>query len=192
MNLADLEYLNTCTIPAGQTFFRIQRARATRQTVRRGPLKLAPAGVMSGRFDLVDAPTAYLAEAPETALYEAVFRREATSVSIAALGQRELLAAQLLQQVQLGDLRPHAGSWPVLQSLRHSQTQELAAQAHAAGFDGFIYRSAQQFGQDCIVLFDPGATSTKALWRTPLTNAAGAVSRWVAAAVRGSGIPLVP
>lgn len=192
MNLTDLEYLNTCTIPAGQTFFRTQRARATRQTVRRGPLKLAPAGVMSGRFDLADVPTAYLAEAPETALYEAVFRREVVAVSMSALGQRELLAAQLLREVQLGDLRPHAGTWPILQSLRHSQTRELAAQAHAAGFDGFIYRSAQQFGQDCIVLFDPDAASTKALWRTPLVNVAGAVNRWVAAAVRGSGVPLVP
>ena len=192
MRLKDLTHLSSHTIAAGQSFYRVQRARATRATVKLGPLKLPPAGVMSGRFDLAAHATAYLGESPETALYEAVFRREATMVSLAMLAQRELLAVQLVHEIQLGDLRPHALTSPVLQSLRHSETQQLALEAHAAGFVGLIYRSAQQFGQDCIVLFDPHAATAKLLWRAPLINSACAVNRWVAVVARGSRIPLVP
>ena len=137
------------------------------------------------------SPDAYFALAPETALYEAVFRREAASVSISLLAQRELLAIQLIADVQLLDLRGHA-SVPVLQSLRFAETHELALQAWRSGVDGMIYKSAQQFGQDCVVLFDPPASATKSLWKTRLVNEYGAVSRWVAFAARASGMPLVP
>lgn len=192
MRLQDLEYLNTHTVATGQSFYRIQRARSIQTTDKRGALNLAPAGVMSGRFDLVAHATAYLAESPDTALYEAVFRREATMVSLTLLAQRELLSIQVQREFQLGDLRPHTSAWPVLQSLRHPETQELAREAHEAHYGGLIYRSAQQFGQDCIVLFDPGATDTKLLWRSRLVNSHGAVNRWVADAVRGSRITLTP
>lgn len=98
-------------------------------------------------------------------MYEAIFRREATAVSLAQLALRELLAVQLVREVELGDLRPHASTWPVLQSLRRSETQELASQAHDAGFAGLIYRSTQQSGQDCIVLFDPPSGAVRTLWK---------------------------
>lgn len=63
MRLSDLEYLNTYRIAAGQSFYRVQRARSMRGGLRRGPVKLAPPGVLSGRFDLAERPTAYFAEA---------------------------------------------------------------------------------------------------------------------------------
>lgn len=192
MRLDDLGYLDTCTLAVGQSLYRVQRAGLRRGTVRRGPLKLAPAGLLGGRFDLTGAPTAYLAEAPETALYEAVARREAMLLSLAQLAQRELTAVQTRRELTLGDLRPHTSSWPVLQSLRHAETQALATQAQAAGFAGLVYRSAQHFGQDCFVLFDPPAACIKPLWRTPLVNAAGSIHHWVAQVVRGSRLPLTP
>lgn len=158
----------------------------------RGDLHLAPIGSLSGRFDLADVPSAYLAEAPDTALFEAVFRRESTGVSVSALQLRELLAVQTNAELVLGDLRPHATAWPVLQSLRFSETQALATGAHRAGFDGLIYRSAQHFAQDCVVLFDPGSAATKPLWRVALANRQGAVNNWVADAARRSRVPLLP
>jgi hypothetical protein len=192
MKLRHLEYLTPTTLAAGQAFYRVQRRRSSSQTVQRGPLKLAPAGTLSGRFDLTHRPTAYLAEAPDTAIYEAVFRREAIAVSLAKLATQSLLAVQLLHDLVLGDLRPHASAWPVLQSLRQSETQELAAEAHAAGYAGLLYRSAQQHGQDCMALFDPPTGAFKTVSLTQLVNPNGAINRWVAVAVRGSRVPLVP
>ncbi|URI10805.1 RES family NAD+ phosphorylase [Aquincola tertiaricarbonis] len=192
MKLADLEYLAPHLLAQGQSLFRTQRTALVGESVARGPLHLAPIGSLSGRFDLARVPCAYLAEAPDTALLEAVFRRESTGVSIAGLQFRELLAVQTRSEFVLGDLRPHASAWPVLQSLRFSETQALAAEAKQAGFSGLIYRSAQHFAQDCVVLFDPPAGAMKALWRTPLANRQGAVSKWVAEVARRSLVPLVP
>ena len=80
----------------------------------------------------------------------------------------------------------------MLQSLRSSETQELAADAYQAGFEGLVYRSAQHFAQDCVVLFDPDSAASKQLWRVALANPQGAVNKWVANAVRRSLVPLVP
>ena len=192
MKLADLEHLSPYRLAQGQSLYRTQRAAVTGSAIARGPLHLAPVGSLSGRFDLAGLPCAYLAEAPDTALFEAIFRREATSVSVAALQLRELVAVQTRHEVMLGDLRPHAAAWPVLQSLRGSETRGLAAEAHKAGFSGLVYRSAQHFGQDCFALFDPPSTLTKELWRVALANAQGAVNKWVADAERRSLVPLVP
>jgi hypothetical protein len=192
MKLADLEHLAPYSLAPGQSLFRIQRAAVTGAAIARGPLHLPPIGTLAGRFDLAAVPCAYLAEAPDTALFEAVFRREAAGASIAVLQLRELLAVQTRSQIVLGDLLPHATAWPVLQSLRFSETQALAAGVHQAGFNGLIYRSAQHFAQDCVVLFDPGSATTKALWRVALANAQGAVNKWVADAARRSLVPLVP
>lgn len=190
MKFLDLEVVTTYALAAGQSLFRVQRIRAA--AVRRGPLKLAPPGLMSGRFDLADVPCAYFAEAPDTALYEALFRREAPLLSLHELRTRELLAVQTRRVLQLGDLRPHTPNWPVLQSLRFSETQELALDAYAAGLDGLIYKSAQQHGQDCVVLFNPGAELIGLQNRTPLVGQANALNRWVALAARRSKVPLVP
>lgn len=192
MNLNDLNYISTFTLAQGQTFFRVQRAKTGKQTVRRGPLKLGPCGLLNGRFDLPGAPCAYIAETPETALFESVFRREATSVSVSSLRRLEALAVQLASPLALADLRPHAATWPVLQSLRLHETQELSAQLNAAGFGGVIYRSAQQYGHDCVVVFNPGATLFKSVWRTLLVDAQGRLSRHVALAAQTSKVPLVP
>ncbi|MES3000226.1 MAG: RES family NAD+ phosphorylase [Pseudomonadota bacterium] len=135
---------------------------------------------------------AYFGEAPDTALYEALFRREAPLLSLHELRTRELVAVQVRRNLQLGDLRPHTPNWPVLQSLRFGETQELASNAHAAGLEGLIYRSAQQHGQDCVVLFDPGTEVVAALTRKPLVGAGDALNRWVALAARRSKVPLVP
>lgn len=192
MKLSDLEHLSPYRLAQGQSLFRTQRIAAHGAAVVRGPLHLAPAGTLSGRFDLAGLPCAYLAEAPDTALFEAIFRRERTGVSVAELQLRELLAVQVQTELVLGDLRPHATAWPVLQSLRFSETQALAAEVLKAGFNGLVYHSAQHFAQDCIVLFDPGSGATKVLWRVALANRQGAVSKWVADAARRSLVPLVP
>lgn len=190
MKLSDLELITTYSLAAGQSLFRVQRAR--RSAIRRGPLKLAPVGLLSGRFDLAGVPCAYFGEAPDTALYEAVFRREASFVSVHQLRIRELLTVQVRRNLQLGDLRPHAPNWPVLQSLRFTETQELAADAHAAGFEGLVYRSAQHHGQDCVVLFDPDANVVAERTRMPLVGAGDSINRWVALAAQRSKVPLVP
>lgn len=192
MKLSDLGHVSSYRLAQGQSLYRIQRSTVSGAAVARGPLHLAPIGSLSGRFDLASVPCAYLAEAPNTALYEAVFRRESTGVSVAALQQRELLSAQTLTELVLGDLRPHTASWPVLQSLRSSETQALAADVHLAGLDGIIYHSAQHFAQASVVLFDPSVGAMKVLWRVPLANSLGAVNKWVADAVRRSFVPLVP
>lgn len=192
MKLADLEHLAPYPLAPGQSLFRVQRAAVIGSAVARGPLHLAPIGSLSGRFDLAAAPSAYLAEAPDTALFESVFRRESTGVSMASLQLRELLAVQTHSELILGDLRPHATAWPVLQSLRSSETQALATEAHRAGFKGLICRSAQHFAQDCVVLFDPDSAAMKQLWRVALANRHGSVNKWVADAARRSRVPLVP
>lgn len=191
MKLADLGNLSPYRLAQGQSLFRVQRAAVVGAAIARGALHLAPVGSLSGRFDLVGVSCAYLAEAPDTALFEAVFRRESTGVSVAALQLRELLAVQTRFEFVLGDLRPHATAWPVLHSLRFSETQSLAAEVHKAGFNGLIYRSAQHFTQDCVVLFDPHSAATMELWRVALANRQGAVNKWVADAARRSLVPLV-
>lgn len=190
MKFSDLEVVTTYSLPSGQSLFRVQRTRGS--AVRRGPLNLAPVGLLSGRFDLPSVPCAYFGEAPDTALYEALFRREAPLLSVHELRVRELLAVQIRRNVKLGDLRPHTPSWPVLQSLRFSETQELAKDAYAAGLEGFIYRSAQQYGQDCVVLFDPSASVVELRAKTSLVGTKNTLNRWVVLAAQRSKVPLVP
>ncbi len=192
MNLQDIQFLAPYKLAAGQSLYRVQRRTAISGTTRRGPLKLAPPGVTAGRFDLEATPCAYLAESPETSLYESVFRREVTGVSLTRLAQLELVTVQITHESEFGDLRPHASSWPVLQSLRYRETRELAEAAFNAGYQGLLYRSAQQFGQDCMVWFDPPAGAVKLLSATPLVNESGALSRWAFDAARRSRVPLVP
>lgn len=45
MKLQDLEYLNTYTIAAGQSFYRVQRKRVNKYTTRRGPAEIGAAGL---------------------------------------------------------------------------------------------------------------------------------------------------
>lgn len=190
MRLSDLEIVTTYSLASGQSLFRVQRARNS--ALRRGPLKLSPVGLLSGRFDLPTVPCAYFAEAPDTALYEALFRREAPLLSLHELRKRELVTVQVRRNLELGDLRPHTPSWPVLQSLRFGETQELAIDAHAAGLEGLIYKSAQQHGQDCVVLFDPDADVVGARTRVHLVADGDSLNRWVVLAAERSRVPLAP
>lgn len=192
MKLHDLQYLPPITLAASQTVYRVQRVKTRPGTASIGPLKLAPAGDMSGRFALAEAPTGYFAESPETAIYESLVRREALALSLSHAASRQLLCLRTTKQMQLLDLRPHASSWPVLQSLRFSTTQQLAAQALTAGFEGIVYRSAQQYGQDCYGVFGASLSAFKLVWREALMLSGGAMHQALATAIRGGQITLTP
>ena len=66
---------------------------------------LAPPGGRAGRFDLAGKPAAYLADSPETALYESLFRREVRSCHITRIEQRALVSFETRLPVRLVDLR---------------------------------------------------------------------------------------
>ncbi|WP_028310549.1 RES family NAD+ phosphorylase [Derxia gummosa] len=192
----DLEFLSITTFPAGQTLARVQRIRTTRETrpsLRISGFLLPPPGLLSGRFDLPDEAACYLAEAPETALYEALARREARELSFATVAQRTLLTVETRRPLSVADLRPHARHYPVLQSLRFNETQELALAIRAQGCDGILYRSAQQAGADCWVLWGDAIKTCRITRRQPLVDPdSGGLHRHLASALRGSRIPLCP
>lgn len=192
MKLHDLQYLPPVTLPASQTVYRVQRTRARPGSVAIGPLRMAPIGDMSGRFALAQTETSYFAESPETAIYESLVRREAVALSLSHAATRQLLCLRTTRPVQLLDLRQHAPSWPVLQSLRFSVTQDIAAGALAEGFEGIAYRSAQHYGQDCFVVFGAGLRAFKLVWRKALLLADGSMHQALAAAIRGGQITLAP
>lgn len=192
MRLHDLQYLPPVTLAASQTVYRVQRARARPGATTIGPLKMAPVGDMSSRFAIAKAATCYFAESPETALYESLVRREAVSLSLSSAAGRQLLCLRTTRPIQLLDLRPHASSWPALQSLRFSVTQDIAAEAVAAGFEGIAYRSAQHYGQDCFVVFGVGVKAFKLVWREALMLPDGSMHQALAAAIRGGQIMLAP
>lgn len=66
-------------LPAGQVFHRVQLSRPRAHSVVMNGLSMPPAGLRHGRFCLADEPVAYLADSPETALYESLLRRETVS-----------------------------------------------------------------------------------------------------------------
>lgn len=80
----------------------------------------------------------------------------------------------------------------MLQSLRFSTTQEIAAGALAEGFEGIAYRSAQHYGQDCFVVFGAGLETFKLVWRKALALSDGSMNQALANAIRGGQIVLAP
>lgn len=193
MKLVELQHAVDFTLPSPSILHRVQRLRSRRGSVAVGPLRVPPRGLLLNRFDLPDDEVAYFADSNDTAVYETLARREATSLSLSAMATRTLLTLQTTEASHLLDLRFHAGAWPVLQSLRYSETQELAREARDHGYDGLIYRSAQQHGSDCVVLFGAAAMRrVKAITRMPLAHKSGALHRAAAEAIRGAKIPLVP
>lgn len=80
----------------------------------------------------------------------------------------------------------------MLQSLRFSATQGIAAEAVTAGFEGIAYRSAQHYGQDCFVVFGAGLKAFKLVWRKALLFPDGSMHQALAAAIRGGQILLAP
>lgn len=193
MKLEELEHAPDFILPAPSILYRVQRMRSRRGAVAVGHLRVAPRGLLLNRFDLVDAEVAYFAESSETAVYETLARREATSLSLSTVASRALLTLQTTAPLRLLDLRFHAGAWPVLQSLRYGETQELAAEARAVGYDGISYRSAQQYGSDAFVLFGAEAMRcVRLVTKLQLVNTAGALHRAAAEAIRGAKVPFAP
>lgn len=193
MKLSDLEFVPSAELPAPSVLYRIQRTRARSGSQRVGRILLPPPNLLSGRFDLAGIPVGYFAEAPETAVYESLCRREATTVSLHAAAIRTLLCFQTNEPLTLLDLRMHASSWPVLQSLRLHHTQELAAEAHKQGFKGIVYCSAQQHSMHSYAVFGDALKGLRSLWAERLTESGtGNLHAVFAGAVKGSQIPLVP
>lgn len=193
MKLADFEYAPSLELAAPTVLYRVQLIRARPGSVRRGRVLLPPSNLLNGRFDVVGVPVAYFAEAPETAIYESLCRREATGVSVSTASLRTLLCLQTALPFHLLDLRPHAASWPVLQSLRIRHTQELAAEAFAQGYSGLVYCSAQQLGMNCFALFGERLASLRTVWSQRLIEPGTTnLHTSLASALRGSQVPLVP
>lgn len=193
MKLADLEFAPSFDLPAPSVLFRIQRARARRGSFRVGPILLPPTHLLSGRFDVAGVAVGYFSAAPDTAVYESLCRREATGVSMKSAELRTLLCVQTGQPMTLLDLRMHASSWPVLQSLRLTHTQELAAEMHAQGLHGIVYCSAQQPNMDCYAIFGDALTGLRAVWSERLVEpGTGNLHAVLAGAIKGSQVPLVP
>lgn len=193
MKLTDFEFAPIYTLPASLALYRIQRFISRPGDKRVGRIRLAPPGSMACRFDLADEVVSYFAERPDTAGYEALARREVERMTVAHLAQRELMCMTVQREIQLLDLRPHAQSWPVLQSLRFAMTQELASSARQAGHQGVIYKSAQQFGMDCMAIFGPALKHLRYSWAEPLVEpGTGNLHGLVADLHRGSQIPVMP
>jgi hypothetical protein len=192
MKITDLGFLTHQYLPTSSSLFRIQWARARRSTVVRGALKLPPPGTGGGRFDLQREAVAYFAEVPETAAYETLARRETTLLSLGSLAQRRLLTLHTTATLHLADLRPHVSSFPVLHSLRYSETRELAEDIAAQGYEGIVFASAQHPGMDCYAIFEKALGLLKPASRAvPLATSAGDVHSCVVAAIRGSRVPVV-
>ena len=193
MILSDFEYAPAYTLPASLALYRVQRHTRRPGDKKIGRIRLAPPGILCGRFDLPDDLVGYFGERPETAGYECLARREVIAMQYAALAQRELMCVTVSRPILLLDLRPHAQSWPVLQSLRFSLTQQLAADARGAGYEGIIYKSAQQFGMNCMAIFGPGLKSLRHAWSERLTEASTGNLHWLVADLkRGAQIDVLP
>ena len=126
MKLNDLQYVPASTLASSQTVYRVQRRKARAGSVTIGHLKLAAAGDRSSRFAVASASVGYFAESPETAVYASPVRREAVSLSMTTAADRVMPCPRATRAVQLIDLRPHAPTWPVLQSLWFASTQDVA------------------------------------------------------------------
>lgn len=174
-----------------QILFRIQPARTRAGTPAVGPLRVARAGGLAGRFSIADKRVAYFADSEDTAGYESFGRREQQFISLDRLRAGELLCAELADDLSLLDLTQHAAAYPALQSTRYSPTQALAAQAARAGFDGVAYLSAQQHGGTCYALFEHTFSRVRARWRQRLVHArTGNLHRLVATVALGAQLPL--
>nr|WP_315244392.1 RES family NAD+ phosphorylase [uncultured Albidiferax sp.] len=179
-------------IPARQTWHRIQRTSAKGGSVRINAYVLAPVGCLAGRFDLADEVTAYLADTPETALYESVFRREVRSCHWDRLQQRSLVSFETRASLRLADLRGLPERYPVLHSMRYEISQQLAQDCRRQGLHGILYASAQHPLHSCICLFKAGIELTKKQAVIPLVDSAsGALHKAVVNAARGSQVPIL-
>lgn len=179
-------------IPVHQTWYRVQRTSARQGSVRLKGYVLAPTGGLTNRFDLADEPTAYLADTPETAMYESVFRRELRSCHWDRLLERSLVTFETRASLHLADLRGLEERYPVLQSMRYETSQKFAQECRQQGLHGILYASAQHPRHSCVCLFLAGIGQTKKLAAFALVEpATGNLLKSAANAARGSQVPIV-
>jgi hypothetical protein len=191
MNFKDLKP-PIIELPANQTWHRVQRKAALQGSVRLHGFVLAPLGGLTGRFDLADESIAYLADSPETALYESLFRREVRACHLSRLQQRVLASFHTLQALRLVDLRGIEERYPVLQSLRYDVTQGFATDCRQKDLHGILYASAQHPYHTCVCLFNAGLDRARRTSTVPLVQPhTGNLHKAVMTAARGSQVPIV-
>ncbi|WP_342617481.1 RES family NAD+ phosphorylase [Rhodoferax sp. GW822-FHT02A01] len=179
-------------IPAHQHWYRVQRTTARKDSVRHKGYVLAPPGGLAGRFDLADEATAYLADNPETALYESLFRREARSCHWIRIEQRALLTFETHSPLRLVDLRGLETHFPVLQSMRYETSQAFARACRQQGLHGVLYASAQHASHSCVCLFMDGIDKTRKVTTEALVQpGTGLLLKAVVNAARGSQVPIL-
>ena len=180
-------------LPAHQVWYRIQRKTAHKDSVRHKGYILAPPGGLAGRFDLTDAATAYLADSPEPALYESLFRREVRSCPLSRIAQRALVSFETQASVRLVDLRGLEERFPVLQSMRYVTSHAFAKACRQQDLHGVLYASAQHPSHSCVCFFNAGIERTKKVERVVLVQPeTGLLHTAVVAAARGSQVPILP
>ncbi|MGV8805075.1 MAG: RES family NAD+ phosphorylase [Polaromonas sp.] len=159
-------------LPAGLIFYRVQLTKARSDSVKINRMFLPPAGMKAGRFCLQNGISAYLADSSETALYEAIFRRELkTSVSLEVLRLKSLASFEAKRALKLVDIRGFEEKYPFLQSQRIQFTQAFADECFTAGYDGIFYASSQHPHHECICLFESGAKKMRFVNSSPLVKA---------------------
>ena len=179
-------------IPAHQVWHRVQRKNGRGDSVRLKGYVLAPPGGLAGRFDLPDEATAYVADSPETALYESLFRREVRSCQLSRIEQRALVSFQTMAAIRLVDLRGLEERYPVLQSMRYETSQAFAQGCRQQGLHGVFYASAQHPSHSCVCLFKNGIELTKKLDAVALVQpGTGQLHKSVVLAARGSQVPIL-
>ncbi len=192
MNLVDLNP-PFIELPPNTVWHRIQRLRYRGDSVRTRGFIMPPAGTLAGRFDLVDEPTAYLADSELTALYESLFRRDARTCTLAQLRDRALVSFRTTPGLRLVDVRGLAEPFPVLQSLRYATTQGFAAEFHQAGAHGVLYASSQHPLHGCICLFPDGVAHMSKVSSLPLVKpGTDRLHRSVVDAALGAQMTVVP
>ena len=179
-------------VPAHQIWHRVQRATARRGSVRLKGYVLAPTGGLTGRFDLADEPTAYLADSPETTLYESVFRREVRNCHWDRLLERTMVTFETRASLHLADLRGLEERYPVLQSLRYEVSQKFARDCRQQDLHGILYASAQHPHHSCVCLFKSGIEQTRKLTVFALVEpGTDNLLKSAANAARGSQVPII-
>lgn len=193
MKKTDLLSFPKYIIPENTLISRIQKKADNAS--RFGFISVPNPGSLSGRFDLISTATAYFTYEPITAVYEAICRRDAPRVSLAALQKKEIISVATTCPMNLLDTRDFTSDFPVLQSLNFGKTQEVAKFAHGEKLMGIIYRSAQQYGCDCIVLFENAIPNLKLISSDLIVNIINGdkvLHETIHAALKGSCLNLVP
>jgi hypothetical protein len=173
--------------------YRIQPSMPRTTSVVVGPVIMAPRGTLACRFDLPSAEVGYFTFDATTAMYETFARREVALIPLALLGVRSLLTLRIATAgLNIADLRPYATDWPALQATRYGATQQLAVDVQRAGFDGALYRSAQQFGADCLALFGPAVSKVSLVSSDVLYDiATSRLHLCTVDAARGAELPII-